>query len=350
MSLSTHSDVYTGKPSYYHGNNGLVVNGTVPGYGHGNNSDNNFNKIRQTHSTDNMMNPSGYLPSSLHSLGPPPPPLCHLPPTSTSPTAHHPPHHHHPSYPPSPTTSPHPHGRRRRQNHSGGGSHSEEQDSAEELEQQQPLMRGEVQGQAGEPPTYFCAPGNNNNNNRGCRGVGDSLDNGHHHQHHHHHHPPHHPHPHRPGYGYPPASSSSGVLYPSSSKDGRGEEGRAEWGGEEGVWHPWSGPSPHVTSSSGQHGGRHKRRRRRGQGGGGDRGEREHSVRDQATNTDLSSNGEEGTAEGITCSQSPAGSLSNGSDNSGHSDPADVTTVTLPDRTSADRLLCAVTVPPVGSL
>ena len=35
--------------------NGMIPNGTLPGYGHGHNSDNNFNNIRQTVSSDNVL-------------------------------------------------------------------------------------------------------------------------------------------------------------------------------------------------------------------------------------------------------------------------------------------------------
>ncbi|KAL8609809.1 hypothetical protein ACOMHN_052863 [Nucella lapillus] len=324
---SSHRDMYSaaGKP-YYHGN-GKVLNGTVPGYGHSGSSDNNFNKIRQTHSTDNMMVPSGYLPNGIHSSATTPL-HCHGQPSKGGYPVHHP-------YPPPPpsvssfTSSHHPHHRHNRRRQRDPSYSQEEPDSPEELE---PLTRGgsglDLKNDL--PSAYFCVSGRTS-----VPLIRDNADNSH-----------------ERGYGY-------GGSYPLGSRSERRGEGSrsrsSEWRGEEGGGvHAWSAPHPPPSQGgSSSHSGRHKRRRRRNPAAGEQR--EQHTMRDQATNTDLSSNGEEGSTGAGRGDTSPAGSLSNGSDSSpsSHSDTAGDTsslTLTCDMMTCGDRLISPVTVPPVVSL
>ncbi|XP_070202486.1 interference hedgehog-like isoform X2 [Littorina saxatilis] len=263
-------EMYSGKP-YHHGN-GIIPNGTLPGYGHGHTSDNNFNNIRHTVSTDDVIG-TGMIPNGVNCMGPgvgtgggyssrPYPPSSHSR-TSLSSFTHNPPPHH-------------PHHRRR----GGSLSQSDEQDSPDETE---PLAR-ESPRYARDSPSYSSSGRGHNMRHNSRDNVRDGL------------------YERRPCYGYE-GTYDSGSGY--------------RVGGEEGVpgYHPWvpgvgsgTGPSPCPSSSS--HTGKHKRRRKRPHS----ERDREHATKDQATNTDLSSN--EGTIEFGMLNKSPTSSLSNGSDNS----------------------------------
>ena len=135
------------------------------------------------------------------------------------------------------------------QHHRGESlSHSDDADSPDEAE---PLARENPRYTRDVPPAYrsLQAKGHMRNSRDNVNGPYDR----------------------RPCYGY------DGAYDSVSGSAGFREEGPG--------FHHWSaGPAPSPSLSS--HTGKHKRRRKR------PHSEREHTMKDQATNTDLSSNGE----------------------------------------------------------
>lgn len=270
----TSRDQYKGK-TYHHGN-GMVPNGTIPGYGH-HNSDNNFNNIRHTVSSDNVHESSGMIPNgiTINNMGS----LSHV---SRNGGYNSQPYH--PSSQSRSSISSFAHDSHQRR-HAGSLSHSDEGDSPDE---EDPLAGERIHPSSREKTPTHSTFGHVKGLSLSAR---DRLDRSRD------------PSPDRMqcyGYGPTPSYDSvlglgyGGLMLGGGAVDGSGFHLRS----------PVTSPSP--TSSS--HSGKHKRRRKRPHSG------REHATKDQATNTDLSSN--EGTIEFTMFNKSPSSSVSTGSDHS----------------------------------
>ncbi|KAK7487638.1 hypothetical protein BaRGS_00021188, partial [Batillaria attramentaria] len=239
-------DPYTGK--VYHHGNGVIPNGTLPGYGHGRNSDNNFNSIRHTVSSDNVHGVSGMIPNGIgvHDMGS----LSRDRRNGGYNT-----HHYHPTSHSRSSVSTFTHDAHQR-HRAGSLSQSDEGESPDE-EDRLTGERSHFSHREKTPPHSSFGQGYGKSYSKSARDrVNRSRD----------------PSPDRlPCYGYEPApsyDSVSGSGY--GSVEGSGFHTRA----------PVTAPSPASSS----HSGKHKRRRKRPHSG------REHTTKDQATNTDLSSN------------------------------------------------------------
>ncbi|XP_025100220.1 LOW QUALITY PROTEIN: cell adhesion molecule-related/down-regulated by oncogenes-like [Pomacea canaliculata] len=243
----------------YHQGNG-IPNGTIPGFGHSHSSDNNFNNIRQTVSVDNVHGYSGLVPNGVG--------VRSLPRNGNTPGRHT--TRRHPiSYQSKPVSAFGSNSYPRPRAGSGSCSPSDTEYSLDEEDQ---MKADDIETYLSSQVTGHCQgqgySENGKDSLKGCPSCERTTCVG--------------------FEGFGPAQCEIVSEFPIEGSGFR-------------HWEPQISSSPSSSHSS-----KHKRRRRRPQSG------REHSTKDQATNTDLSSN--EGTIEFTMFNKSPSSSVSNSSD------------------------------------